>query len=139
MNEIDRLHLLDYGKSYEENKKRFPDIKYIDYRNTKMVVLGNINITPYILDCGSVLFHYCGRDSNEAIQKAIDFCSFNGFDKIFHTHTSLNEKNFNNFKNRLIDLGFYYIPAGKSNRNPEYFCGIFIYHIPKCESTRYNF
>lgn len=139
MNDIDELYILDYGKSYEENKKRFPNITYIDYKNTKMVLLDNIHITPYILDCSSVLFHYCCRASNEAIQKAIDFCSFNGFDKIFHTHTSYNADYYYAFKDRLIKLGFTYINAGKSNRNPDHFCGIFVYHIPKCESTGYNF
>lgn len=132
-------YVLTYGKSLKENKERFPDIKYINYRNTKMVILDNINITPYILDCSSVLFHFCVRASDKNIKDAIDFCSFNGFDKIFHTHTNHSAEHYYVFRDRMIKLGFTYIDAKKSNRNPDYFCGIFVYHIPKCESTGYNF
>ena len=132
-------HVLIFGKSLKENKIRFPTIKCIYYKDTPLIILGPLNISPYMLDCSSVLFHHCCLASNKNITDAIDFCSFNGFDKIFHTYTSLNEEYFNNTKNRLIDLGFSYIPAGKSNRNPDSFCGIFVYHIPKCESTGYNF
>lgn len=132
-------HVLTYGKSLKENKERFPNLKATEYNKGPMIVFGPLGITEYTMDCCSVLFHFCCRASNKDITDAIDFCSFNGFDKIFHTHTNPNEEYFNNFKNRLIDLGFYYIPAGKSNRNPNYFCGIFIRRISKCESTGYNF
>lgn len=135
----DDAHILIFGKSLKENKIRFPTIKCIYYRDTPLILFGHLTISPYMLDCGSVLFHHCYCASDKDITDAIDFCSFNGFDKIFHTHTSPNEEYFNNFKDKLINLGFYYIPAGYSNRNPKYFCGIFVYHIPKCESTGYNF
>ena len=135
----DDTHVLIFGKSWLENKIRFPTIKYIHYKDTPLILFGHLNISPYMLDCSSVLFHHCCRASNKDITDAIDFCSFNGFDKIFHTHTSYNADYYYAFKERLIELGFTYIDAGMSNRNPDYFCGIFVYHIPKCESIGYNF
>lgn len=135
----DNDYVLTYGKSFGENKERFPKIKSTQYRNLSMIMLDSLMITEYPLDCGSVLFHYCCRASNYNIKKAIDFCSFNGFDKIFHTYTNPNQQLYDAFKDRMISLGFYHINAGKSNRNPSYFCGIFVYHISKCESTGYNF
>lgn len=135
----DDEHVLTYGKSLKENKVRFPNLKVTEYSKGHMIIIGSLGITEYTLDCSSILFHHCFRASNKDITDAIDFCSFNGFDKIFYTYTCSNEEYFNKFKNRLIDLGFCYIPAGKSNRNPNYFCGIFIHRISKCESTGYNF
>lgn len=132
-------HVLTYGKSLKENKARFPNLKVREYNRGSMIIIEFLGITEYAFDCSSVIFHHCSRASDKDITDAIDFCSFNGFDKIFHTHTSYNADYYYAFKERLIKLGFTYINARKSNRNPDHFCGIFVYHIPKCESIGYNF
>lgn len=135
----DNDYVLTYGKSFGENKERFPKIKSSQYRNLSMIMLDLLMITEYTLDCGSALFHHCSKVSDDTIKEAIDFCSFNGFDKIFHTHTNPNQQRYDAFKDRMISLGFNYIPAGHSNRNPEYLCGIFVYYIPDCEHKGYTF
>lgn len=132
-------NIFSFGKSYKENKEKFPSITYINYQDNPMIFFENLNITPYLLDCGSVLFHRCCRATDANIKRAINFCSFNGFDKIFHTYTNPNQQLYDAFKDRMISLGFNYIPAGHSNRNPEYLCGIFIYYIPDCEHKGYTF
>ena len=135
----DLEHVLTYGKSLKENKERFPNLNITKYNKDPMIIIGFLRMTEYAFDCGSVLFHNCCLASDKEITDAIDFCSFNGFDKIFHTHTSHSAEHYYVFRDRMIKLGFTYIDAKKSNRNPDYFCGIFVYHIPKCESIGYNF
>ena len=130
----DTLHLLSYGRSTKENLEKFPllyiyDDRYCSYKHLTLNKISN--------DCGSIWLSYCEHATKEDIQAVLDICSFNGFDKIFHTLITNDKDKYDRTTEILEELGFIWTHEGRSNRNPHKLQGVFVYVNNDCDFKGY--
>lgn len=127
-------HFLKYGRTLKENLEKFPELYIYNSKNSqyKSIFLDSI---PN--DCGSLWLSYCEHASKDDIQTVLDICSFNGFDKVFHTLITNDEDTYNKTTEILEELGFICTHKGRSNRNPHKLQGVFIYVNNDCDFKGY--
>ncbi len=125
---------LDYGRTIKENLKKFPLIYIYD---NNFCYYKHLALTRISNDCGSIWLSYCQHVTKEDIQTVLDICSFNGFDKVFHTLITNDEDTYNKTTEILEKLGFICTHKGRSNRNPHKLQGVFIYVNNDCDFKGY--
>ncbi len=127
-------NLLSYGRSTKENLEKFP-LLYIYDNNC--CSYKHLTLTKIFYDCGSIWLSYCEHTTEEDIQTVLDICSFNGFDKVFHTLITDNVDTYNKTAEILEKLGFICTHKGRSNRNPHKLQGVFVYVNNDCDFKGY--
>jgi hypothetical protein len=127
-------YFLKYGRSTKENLKKFPLLYIYDDSSCSYKQL---TLTRISNDCGSIWLSYCQSATKEKIQTVLDICSFNGFDKVFHTLITDDEDTYNKTTEILEELGFICTHKGRSNRNPHKLQGVFIYINNDCDFKGY--
>ena len=125
---------LNYGRTIKENLEKFPLLYIYD---DSCCSYKNLTLTKIPNDCGSLWLSYCKSSTKEDIQTVLDICSFNGFDKVFHTLITNDEDIYNKTKERLNELGFVCTHEGRSNRNPHKQQSVFVYINNDCDFKGY--
>lgn len=125
---------LEFGTSIKENLEKFPELyvyteNHCSYKNLQLNTIQN--------DCGSIWLSYCEYATKEDIQTVLDICSFNGFDKVFHTLITNDKDKYDRTTEILEELGFIRTHEGHSNRNPHKLQGVFIYVNNDCDFKGY--